>query len=91
MRILVREPEAMRAWCDEDFIWVELRDGRQLGVPLVYFPRLLHASPHQRCNLQITGGGGGLHWPDLDEDLSVERLLLGPGEETAVEVVRRTD
>jgi len=81
----------MRAWCDEDFIWVELRDGRQLGVPLVYFPRLLHASPTQRRNLEITGGGGGLHWPDVDEDLSVERLLLGPGDETVVEVVRRTD
>ena len=64
---------------DKDVIWVDLADGRQLGVPLVYFPRLLHASPESRMHYVISGGGTGLHWDELDEDISVEGLLLGIG------------
>ena len=64
-------------------MWVELADGRQLGVPLAYFPRLLNATPEQRDDYIIGGGGIGLHWDDLDEDISVENLLLGIGDMTA--------
>jgi hypothetical protein len=78
----------MRAWCDEDFLWVELTDGRRIGAPLVYFPRLLHAGNADRCNVQIVGDGTGLHWPALDEDVSVERLVFGPSEERILEIVR---
>jgi len=56
---------------------VELLDGRTITVPLAWYPRLLHASPEQRANWKIAGGGYGIHWPDVDEDLSSEGLLRG--------------
>lgn len=62
---------------DADNMWVRLTDGRQLGVPLSYFPRLAKASPAQRKKYLISGGGVGLHWDDLDEDISVPGLLAG--------------
>jgi hypothetical protein len=61
----------------EDTLSVALMDGRTLSVPLVWYPRLLHAAPEQRQNWQIAGGGYGIHWPDVDEDLSAEGLLRG--------------
>ncbi len=61
----------------DDVISVDLIDGRTITVPLVWYPRLLHASPEQRQNWQISGGGYGIHWPDIDEDLSTEGLLRG--------------
>jgi len=67
---------------DEDHMWVELTDGRRLGVPLAYFPKLMVASPAERDNYVISGGGVGLHWDALDEDISVEGLLLGIGDRT---------
>jgi len=56
---------------------VDLLDGRTITVPLAWFPRLLHATPKQRANWQIAGGGYGIHWPEIDEDLSTEGLLRG--------------
>lgn len=56
---------------------VSLRDGRKISAPLTWFPRLLHATPEQRNNWEIVGAGYGIHWPDLDEDLSTEGLLRG--------------
>ena len=61
----------------DDILSVTLMDGRCISVPLVWYPRLLHADDAQRRNWQIAGGGYGIHWPDLDEDLSVEGLLRG--------------
>ncbi len=61
-------------------MWVELADGRCLGVPLAYFPRLLKATGDQRKRLTISGGGTGLHWEEIDEDVSVKNLLLGIGD-----------
>jgi uncharacterized protein DUF2442 len=61
---------------DDDLV-VDLVDGRTISVPLVWYPRLLHATPDQRQNWQKAGGGFGIHWPDLDEDLSTEGLLRG--------------
>jgi hypothetical protein len=74
---------AARIWFDPDNLWVEMADGRQLAVPLAYFPRLLAATPEQRERFEISGGGTGLHWDDLDEDISVAGLLLGIGDRTS--------
>jgi hypothetical protein len=61
----------------EDEIEVRLTDGRRIAAPLIWYPRLLHASTEQRDNWQLLGNGEGIHWPDIDEDLSVEGLLRG--------------
>ena len=65
---------------DDDNMWVELTDGRILGIPLVWFPRLLHASPEQREGYEIIQDG--LHWDALDEDISIPGLLAGHGDLT---------
>ena len=61
----------------EDTLSVDLIDGRTIIVPLAWYPRLLRATPEQRNNWEICGGGYGVHWPDIDEDLSSEGLLRG--------------
>lgn len=66
----------------QDMMWVDLKDGRKLGIPLAYFPRLLNAKPEQLARCEISGRGAGLHWDELDEDVSVEYLLLGLGDRT---------
>jgi hypothetical protein len=67
----------------DDALSVSLRDGRVISVPLVWYPRLLNATPAQRNNWKIAGAGYGIHWPDLDEDLSTEGLLRGATEPRA--------
>ena len=67
---------------DAHTMWVELDDGRSLGVPLAWFPRLVNATPAQRETYRIGYGGEGLHWEDLDEDISVDGLLAGRGDQT---------
>ncbi len=62
---------------NDDALSVSLRDGRMISVPLVWYPRLLNATPAQRENWKIAGGGYGIHWPDIDENLSTEGLLRG--------------
>lgn len=72
---------------DEDTLTVDLADGRTVSTPLVWYPRLLHATPEQRNNFTISGAGFGIHWPDIDEDLSVHGMLAGaaaPGVNVAV-------
>jgi len=73
-----RPGEAVRdvRFSDDDLI-VDLADGRSISVPLAWYPRLFAASPEERANWRIAGGGFGIHWPDLDEDLSTEGLLRG--------------
>ena len=61
----------------DDVLTVDLADGRTLSVPLAWFPRLLHATREQRSNWTLAGGGFGIHWPDVDEDLSSAGLLRG--------------
>ena len=61
----------------EDPLAVDLLDGRTISVPLVWYPRLLSATPEQRANWRVAGAGFGIHWPDVDEDLSAEGLLRG--------------
>ena len=82
MNTLTFNPLAEKLSFDKDNMWVELRDGRKLGVPLAYFPRLLQAGKKQLENYTISGGGTGLHWDELDEDISVKSLLLGIGDRT---------
>jgi len=77
MNTLTFEASAKKVWFDEENMWVCLIDGRQLSVPLTYFPRLLNATPEQRKKYEMSGGGTGLHWEELDEDISVPGLLLG--------------
>jgi hypothetical protein len=67
---------------DDVTMWVELQDGRTIGVPMAWFPRLLHATPTPREQCRISVTGKGLHWEDLDEDISVEGLLAGRGDMT---------
>jgi hypothetical protein len=61
----------------KDTLRVGLRDGRKISVPLAWYPRLLNATAAQRKNWRVAGGGYGIHWPDIDEDLSTEGLLRG--------------
>ncbi|HUP63639.1 MAG TPA: DUF2442 domain-containing protein [Thermoanaerobaculia bacterium] len=61
----------------EDELTVRLVDGRTISVPLVWFPRLLHATTDQRAKFELPGDGEGIHWPDVDEDISVAGLLRG--------------
>ncbi len=61
----------------EDELIVGLMDGRSISVPLAWYPRLAEATPAQRAHWQIAGGGFGIHWPEIDEDLSTEGLLRG--------------
>ena len=65
---------------DDASMWVELSDGRTLGVPVAWFPRLLYATPEQRERVEI--GRMGLHWEELDEDISIAGLLAGRGDRT---------
>jgi len=59
----------------EDKIYFELKDGREIGVPLEWFPRLKNASPEERNNYYLTANGTGIHWDNLDEDISIKYLL----------------
>jgi hypothetical protein len=68
-------PKAREVSISDDELTVLLADGRKISVPLVWFPRLLHATPNQRQNFELLGDGEGIHWPDIDEDLSVAGLL----------------
>ena len=76
------KPQATKLAFDENTFSVYLADGRILNVPLAFFPRLLHAEPSQRERYELSGGGTGIHWDELDEDISVEGLLLGVGDRT---------
>ena len=77
MSTLTFEARASKIWFDNDNMWLNLSDGRQLSVPLAYFPRLHNATEQQREKYELSGGGTGLHWGEIDEDISVPNLLIG--------------
>jgi hypothetical protein len=79
MNILARigDERVLDVRCDDHSLIVDLMDGRTISAPLAWFPRLANATPAQRANWQKAGGGFGIHWPDVDEDLSTEGLLRG--------------
>jgi len=70
-------PQAQGVECTDVAIVVELLDGRTISAPLVWFPRLSQATKEQLENWELLGDGEGIHWPEIDEDLSVAGLLLG--------------
>jgi hypothetical protein len=84
MSSLTNDARADKVWFDDYNMWVLFSDGRQLSVPLAYFPRLQKASMEQRKNFEMSGGGYGIHWDDLDEDIHVQSLLAGSYEKIAV-------
>jgi hypothetical protein len=69
--------KAQRVSITDDSLMVDLSDGRTLVVPMGWFPRLLYGTPEERGNWHLVGKGEGIHWPDLDEDISVGNLILG--------------
>lgn len=72
-----REAKAQRMAVTEDSLVVDLIDGRSISAPLVWYPRLLNSTPGERNNWRLIADGKGIHWPDLDEDLSVDSLIVG--------------
>jgi hypothetical protein len=77
MNTLTAEAKAQNVTITEDTLAVDLTDGRAISVPLAWYPRLIHASEEERNNWRLIGNKEGVHWPDLDEDISVENLLMG--------------
>jgi len=70
-------PSAQDVKVTDDTLSVDLGDGRTISVPLAWFPRLVHGTPKERNNWRLIGRGEGIHWEDLDEDISIEGLLAG--------------
>jgi hypothetical protein len=85
----LREAQAKRLTVSDDSLVVDLADGRTIAAPLGWFPRLVHATVEERANWRIIGDGSGIHWPDLDEDISVESLLAGRGSAESSESLER--
>lgn len=77
LAIELRMVSAQNVNVTDDALIVDLSDGRTVSVPLAWFPRLLHGTPAERNNWRLIGDGEGIHWSDLDEDISVENLILG--------------
>jgi hypothetical protein len=77
MSSLTADVRALNVVITTDSLMVDLNDGRSISVPLAWYPRLLHGSPEERNNWRLIAKTQGIHWPDLDEDISVENLLLG--------------
>ena len=73
----VQEPIAQQVTIDEDSLAIDLVDGRTIIAPLLWYPRLWHGTKEERNNYEIIGNGKFIHWPDLDEDLSVSGILAG--------------
>ena len=85
-------PLVRRVECSHDTLTVELSDGRRLSVPLEWYPRLVNGTEEERQHWELIGEGDGIHWPDLNEDLSVEGLLAGrPSVESAGSLQRWFD
>jgi hypothetical protein len=73
----------------DEALVVDLTDGRTITVPLIWFPRLSYGTPDERTNWRLIGNGAGIHWPALDEDISVESLLAGRRSGETQESLRR--
>ena len=77
LAVEIRIPEALNVTLTDDTLSVDLNDGRSISVPIAWFPRLLHSSYEERNNWRLVGRGMGIHWEDIDEDVSIENLLAG--------------
>lgn len=81
--VIERQARAQTARVTDEELIVELEDGRTISVPLIWFPRLFHGRPEERENWRLIGNGEGIHWPELDEDIKIEHLLIGiPSQES---------
>ncbi|TVQ18382.1 MAG: DUF2442 domain-containing protein [Spirochaetaceae bacterium] len=76
-RVDIQVANATGVCVTDDHLVVDLDDGRSISLPLSWYPRLYHGTPPERASYRLIGGGEGVHWPDLDEDLRVEDLLAG--------------
>ena len=79
LKVEIQVPQAESVSINSDELNVELRDGRYISVPLALFPRLVHATLEERENWRLIAGGHGIHWEQLDEDISIEGLIAGRG------------
>lgn len=87
--IEIEVPEAQAVTVTDDTLAVELSDGRTISVPILWYPRLAYATPAERNNWQLIGRGIGIHWEDIDEDISVEGMLAGrPSGESQASLAR---
>jgi len=75
--VKIEVPAAEKVTVTDHTLGVELSDGRAISVPMAWYPRLLHATKEERNNWRLIGKGHGIHWNDLDEDISIENLLAG--------------
>jgi hypothetical protein len=73
----VEQPRAVQVCTSDDALTVQFNDGRTISVPLHWYPRLEHATSDERQNWELIGNGTGIHWPAIDEDISVQALLRG--------------
>jgi hypothetical protein len=77
LAVEIRIPVAFNVTLTDDTLSVDLSDGRSISVPIAWFPRLMHSSNKERNNWRLIGKGHGIHWEDIDEDISIEGLLAG--------------
>ena len=70
-------PRIISVIVTDDTVSVDLEDGRTIAVPIGWYPRLAHGTPAERVNVRISGAGYGMHWPEIDEDIGIEGLLVG--------------
>ena len=77
LAVEIRVPEALNVALTDDTLSVDLNDGRSISVPISWFPRLLHSTEQERNNWRLIGRGQGIHWEDIDEDISIEGLIAG--------------
>ncbi len=82
-------PRIVNVSVTDDTLSVELEDGRTIAVPIAWYPRLAYGMPEERAHFQISGAGYGIHWPDLDEDIGVEGLVLGKKSTESLESFER--
>lgn len=87
--IELKDVPARSVSVSDEALAVDLADGRTITVPLAWFPRLAHGTPAERADWRLIGGGQGVHWPDLDEDIRVEGLLAGRPSGESQESLRR--
>ena len=89
LAIETQEPRAQEITVNEDSLTVDLMDGRTIIAPLIWYPRLWYGTAEERGNFEIIGDGTLIHWPDLDEDISVENILFGKPSQESQESFRR--
>jgi hypothetical protein len=77
LAVEIRIPEALNVSLTDDTLSVDLSDGRSISVPIAWFPRLLHSTEQERNNWRLIGKGQGIHWEEIDEDISIKGLLTG--------------